>query len=193
MQDNIKQVNGVTTLAGAGATGTGSQRVTAAQDTTTVAGSAPGTAGSASANVLTVQGIASMTPVQTTTGNVGCAGQTIANTSITPINVSANTKIITGTSLKKTYICAINLVAGAANDVALVEGTTTTNPCDTSTLGMSGGATAATGWPFTANGGLTEGNGQGVLFVTATAANNVCLFVSTTTSPVVGAVTWTQF
>lgn len=59
-QENLKQVNGVTTLAGAGATGTGSQRETVAQDTTTIAGSAPGTAGSASANVITVQGIASM-------------------------------------------------------------------------------------------------------------------------------------
>lgn len=41
VQSNTKQVNGVTTLAGAGATGTGSQRVTVAQDTTTLAGSAP--------------------------------------------------------------------------------------------------------------------------------------------------------
>ena len=63
MQENVKQVNGVTTLAGAGATGTGSQRVTAAQDTTTIAGSAPGTAGSASTNVVSVQGITSMTPL----------------------------------------------------------------------------------------------------------------------------------
>lgn len=59
---NIAQVNGITVLTGAGATGTGSQRVTVAQDTTTIAGSAPGTAGAASTNVLTVQGIASMTP-----------------------------------------------------------------------------------------------------------------------------------
>jgi hypothetical protein len=64
MQSNTKQVNGVTTLAGAGAVGTGSQRVAVGQDTTTIAGSAPGTAGSASANVVTVQGVASMTPVQ---------------------------------------------------------------------------------------------------------------------------------
>ena len=60
---NVKEINAVTPLMGAGATGTGSQRVTAAQDTTTIAGSAPGTAGTASANVVTVQGIASMTPI----------------------------------------------------------------------------------------------------------------------------------
>ena len=59
---NTAQVNGVTTQTGAGATGTGSQRVGVAQDVTTIAGSAPGTAGSASTNVITVQGIASGTP-----------------------------------------------------------------------------------------------------------------------------------
>jgi hypothetical protein len=65
VQSNTKQVNGVTTLAGAGATGPGAQRMTVAQDTTTLAGSAPGTAGTPSAQVATVQGAASMTPVQT--------------------------------------------------------------------------------------------------------------------------------
>jgi hypothetical protein len=66
MQDNIKQANGVTILMGAGATGTGSLRTTVAQDTTTIAGSAVGTAGTASANVVSVQGEASMTPVLVT-------------------------------------------------------------------------------------------------------------------------------
>ncbi|MFZ2105209.1 MAG: hypothetical protein WAV18_07465, partial [Roseiarcus sp.] len=78
MQENLKQVNGVTTLAGAGATGTGSQRETVAQDTTTIAGSAPGTAGSASTNVVTAQGIASMTPFLVNPGtaaNWGVVGQ----------------------------------------------------------------------------------------------------------------------
>ena len=61
---NLSQVNGTTILAGAGAAAAGSPRFTAAQDTTTIAGSAPGTAGTPSANVLTVQGATSMTPVQ---------------------------------------------------------------------------------------------------------------------------------
>ena len=39
---NVKEINAVTPLMGAGASGTGSQRVTAAQDTTTIAGSARG-------------------------------------------------------------------------------------------------------------------------------------------------------
>ena len=51
----IVGVNATAALAGAGATGAGSLRLTAAQDTSTIAGSAPGTAGTPSANVLTAQ------------------------------------------------------------------------------------------------------------------------------------------
>lgn len=94
---NVAQVNGVTTLTGAGATGTGSQRNTVAQDTTTIAGSAPGTAGTPSTNVVSVQGVASGTALpasQSGTWNVGTVttitnpvgvkgadGSTIASTS----------------------------------------------------------------------------------------------------------------
>ena len=63
---NLTQIAGSAILTGAG-TATSTPRVTVAQDTTTIAGSAPGTAGTASANVLTVQGITSMTPIQTVT------------------------------------------------------------------------------------------------------------------------------
>jgi len=54
---NLTGINGVTPLAGAGATGTGSLRTTQGQDTTTIAGSAPGTAGTPSANVVSTQGV----------------------------------------------------------------------------------------------------------------------------------------
>ena len=57
MQGNLKQVNGATTLAGAGTVGTGSQRVAVGQDASTIAGAAPGTAGSPSTNVLSMQGV----------------------------------------------------------------------------------------------------------------------------------------
>lgn len=76
---NTSQINGTTGLAGAGATGAGSQRVTAAQDTTTIAGSAPGTAGTPSANVVTVQGAASMTPLATNQTQVNGATLSATN------------------------------------------------------------------------------------------------------------------
>lgn len=98
---NHAQVNGVTVLAGAGAVGTGAQRVAVGQDTSTIAGSAPGTAGIASTNVVTVQGIASMTAVKTDgsavtqpvsasalplpTGAATSALQTTGNTSLSTI------------------------------------------------------------------------------------------------------------
>jgi hypothetical protein len=63
MQENIKQVNGSTVQVNAGAVGTGSQRVAVVQDTTTIAGSAPGTTPSPSANILTVQGNAGVSLV----------------------------------------------------------------------------------------------------------------------------------
>jgi hypothetical protein len=86
--NNTSQINGVTPLMGNGVTGTGSQRVTIASDNTAFSvnatlsaettkvigtvnqGTSPwivaggGTAGSAATGVATIQGIASMTPVQ---------------------------------------------------------------------------------------------------------------------------------
>lgn len=60
---NLTQLNSVTVLTGTGAVGTGAQRIAVGTDTATIAGSAPGTAGTASVNVLSVQGVASMTPL----------------------------------------------------------------------------------------------------------------------------------
>lgn len=61
-----KVANSATGLTGAGTPGAGTQRVVAAQDVTTVAGSAPGVAGTPSANVVSVQGETNMTPVGVT-------------------------------------------------------------------------------------------------------------------------------
>jgi hypothetical protein len=120
----------------------------------------------------------------------GCLGAGVANTSSTPISITANTNIITGVSAKKTYICGINLIVGAADNVALVEGTTGAT-CGSGTAGLAGGTTAATGWNFAANGGLTLGNGSGMVAKTATANNDVCLFVSSG-AQVSGTVVWAQ-
>jgi hypothetical protein len=122
--------------------------------------------------------------------SLGCAGTSIANTTATPISITANTQIITGTSSKQTYVCYVNLVVSAADNVALVEGTGST--CGTGTAGMAGGSTAAAGWNFAANGGLTMGDGRGNIIRTATAADNVCLLVSSG-AQVSGTIVWAQF
>jgi hypothetical protein len=97
------------------------------------------------------------------------------------ISLTATTKLVSGVSAKKIYICSINLIAAAATNVALVEGTKVTTECDTSTAGikgLSGGATAATGWNLAANGGIAFGNGGFSIGAEATNADDLCVFVS---------------
>jgi hypothetical protein len=128
--------------------------------------------------------------VSVSPNSLGCAGASVANTTSTPVSITASTQIITGTSSQQTYVCSINLVVSAADNVALVEGTGST--CGTSTAGMAGGPTAATGWNLAGNGGLTIGAGNGPVTRTATAADNVCLLVSSG-AQVSGSVIWAQF
>jgi hypothetical protein len=112
----------------------------------------------------------------------------------TPISVSNTTatKLVTKATSKNVYICSINLVVAAASNVALIAGTQTTNQCDTSTAGLSGGTTAATGWNLAANGGLAYGNGMGVIMATASTGLDVCIVQSASTQ-LSGAIAWTQF
>jgi hypothetical protein len=103
-----------------------------------------------------------------------CSQQT---RSVYVVNLTAGAQIITGTSAKQTYICFIQFSLSATGDnIALVEGTGST--CGTSTAGMAGGATAATGWNLLANGSVTAGTMTAWAFKTATTADNVCLLAS---------------
>jgi hypothetical protein len=150
---NVSQINGVTPLMGNGTTGTGSQRVTVASDNTAFA-------------VKSTDG--------TNTAIIDpCHGQTKL---YSLISITSGTQIVTGTSAKKQYICAIQLVTATAQNIALVEGTGTV--CATSTLGLMGGASAATGWNLAANGGLTFGNGASAIAATTVNANNICVLTS---------------
>lgn len=92
---------------------------------------------------------------------------------------TANTQIIAGTSAKKVYFCSFIVVVGVATNVAVVEGTGSTCATGTATFpGLSGGTTAATGWPLGGSGGLTYGNGGAAVAGEATNADNVCVLVS---------------
>jgi len=104
-----------------------------------------------------------------------CKGQTKLYASI---NQTANAQLVTGTASKKIYVCSIHVVVAAATNVALVEGTGSV--CGTSTAGVSGfgGATAATGWNFAANGGIAFGNGDSSLGAEGASGDNLCLFNS---------------
>ena len=88
-------------------------------------------------------------------------------------------KIIPGKAGAFTYICSLNLITGAQS-IALIEGTGTN--CATNTVGMNGGATAVTGWTFTAtNPQIILTNGGNWLIKTATAGDDVCLIQSAAT------------
>lgn len=104
-----------------------------------------------------------------------CQAQT---KSFASINQTTGTQLVAGTASKKIYICSIHVVVAAATSVALVEGTGSV--CGTGTAGVSGfgGATAATGWTFMANGGIVLGSGVASVGAEATSADNLCLLNS---------------
>jgi hypothetical protein len=104
-----------------------------------------------------------------------CKGQAKLYASISQ---TGNTQIVAGSASKKIYVCSIHVVAAAATDVAVVEGTGTV--CGTGSAGVSGfgGATAATGWNFAANGGIALGNGDSSVGAEGTSGDNLCIFNS---------------
>lgn len=90
---------------------------------------------------------------------------------------TATVLLVTGVSSKKTYICSIVVVASAAQNIAIVEGTGATCGTGTATYpGLSGGTTAATGWNLAS--GLTFGNGAAFLGQATTNADNVCALLA---------------
>jgi hypothetical protein len=94
------------------------------------------------------------------------------------INQTGNTQLVAGSAARKIYVCSIHVVAAAATNVAVVEGTGSV--CATGTAGVSGfgGATAATGWNFAGNGGIALGNGDSSLGAEGTSGDNLCIFNS---------------
>lgn len=180
---NVAQINGVTPLMGNGVTGTGSQRVTLSSDNSALPAAGQGATAAAvpsGATYLGANGSGNLT------GIIGCDNSTAVN-----MVTATTTQIIaiSGTG-GRTYICSINLVTAATNNVALVSGSGTN--CASNLAGLAGGTTAATGWNFAANGGLTLGNGLGMVLKTVTTNNEVCLVTSAATQ-LSGSITWTQF
>lgn len=107
-------------------------------------------------------------------------GITVAD-SFVPVNVSTatTTLLVTGVSGRHIRITSLDISTAGANNVALISGTGAT--CGTGTTGMNGGTTAATGWNFAANGGITRGSGIGTVYRTTAAGDSVCVVTSATT------------
>lgn len=95
------------------------------------------------------------------------------------ISTATTTQLVAAELGKTVYICSLNLVTTAANNIAIVEDDT--SACASPTAGMAGGTTAAAGWNFGANGGLTLGNGAGSILQTAATNRFVCIMTSAAT------------
>lgn len=123
---NLVEIGGVTILAGAGATGTGSQRVTIAQDSTTVAGSASLPAGTNAIGKLSAN-----------------SGVDIGDVDITSlISSAANAKVDVGLINAVTPLMGNGPSGTGALRVALVnDGTGRIATLDTLTSGNVGGFT----------------------------------------------------
>ena len=120
-----------------------------------------------------------------------CTFQTKTNV---PISTASGTAaLVTGVSAKKIYVCSLSLIVPAAVSVSLSEGSGAT--CGTSNqggvIGVATNGTAANGLPLPANGGLTLGSGIGTIAQTATSANYLCLFQSST-AQLAGNLTYVQ-
>ena len=89
--------------------------------------------------------------------------------SIHVINTSTATtvEIANAVSGQYFYICSINIVVAGAQTVAIVEDDT--DGVGSPTAGLNGGTSAATGWSFAANGGISLGSGNGTVMRTSTA------------------------
>lgn len=163
---NVAQVNGVTTTTGAGATGTGVQRVN------DVASAATGAAPPAAAQYI--GGLIS----GATGGFLG--GITVCDLSkVINVSTATTTLMVTGVSGRQVRICSFHMITTLANNVAWLEGTGAT--CGTGTAGMAGGTTAASGYNFAANAGMAVGTGLGEVLTTATTGDSVCLITSAAT------------
>lgn len=111
---------------------------------------------------------------------------TSATKSSLPITLAtAAVKVIAvGVSAKKIYVCAINVNNTAADSIAVFEATTATT-CATAAVAVVGAgtsvATAATGYNFGANGGISIGNGGFQVMQTSVNANDLCIAQSAAT------------
>lgn len=196
---NLAQIAGATTLTGNGATGTGSIRVTIADDNSLINGfgNRPEDGASATGQTLTVMGSVRADVAASSSGTNGdyswvhtdalgqvwtrqldpCTG--VAKTTIPIDIVTATTTELTAAlagASNHYYVCSLNLVTAGANNVALVDDDT--DNCASVTSGLAGGVTAAEGWNFAANGGLTQGNGGSTIMKTNGTNRVLCLVTS---------------
>lgn len=96
-----------------------------------------------------------------------------ATISYVPVAITATSVLKTGTASKKIYVCSLFLMAAAAENFSIIEGTGST--CGTSTLAVIGSTTAAAGMNTAANGGFVLPASKSSWASTTVNANDLCL------------------
>ncbi len=107
----------------------------------------------------------------------------------TPFSITADTAVFTGAAGKKNFICAIVVIAGAAEIVSFSEGTG--SACANGEAALSGTLVDTEGMSFGANSGLNRGSGGYTVIAGKTAAQDFCINVSGS-NRVAGDVLWVQ-
>jgi len=187
LKTDLSSIAGTATPAGNG-TAANSLRVTVASDSTGTIAATQATASSLNVRPDTSGATGAAPPARAdfvgglASGATGgfVVGVTVCDSfANVTVSTATTTLLVTGVSGRHVRICSLSLVTAAANNVALLSGTGAT--CGTGTTGMSGGTTAATGWNFAANGGLTQGSGIGEVNRTNATGDSVCIVTSAAT------------
>lgn len=172
---NQTQLNGVAFLAGNGATGTGSPRVTLANDTSAIAGWGLGAINSAAPSGAQMSGVRS---------GANMVGLTQANGSV-PISVTTatTTQLVGLVASSVIHVTSFDVIAAGTGNIQFVYGTGSN--CGTGTAGLTGN------YNLTAQAGIAKGSGIGPVLVVP-AGNALCVITSAAVG-MYGSVSYTQF
>lgn len=172
---NVAQINGVTPLMGNGATGTGSQRVTIANDSSAIGGKGEGATGATVPTGAVLAGAQSG-------ANMVALIQASASAAIN-VSTATTTQLVALSGSTKIYVTSYDVIAGGTGNITFVYGTGSN--CGTGTTSLTGA------YNLTAQAGIAKGGGLGPVLVVP-AGNALCV----TTSAAVqmsGSIAYTQF
>ena len=172
---NVAQINAVTPLMGNGATGTGSQRVTIANDSSAIAVKGEGATGATvptGAQLAGAQSGANMVALIQASASVAVTMSTATTTQF--VALSGSTKI---------YVTSFDVISAGASNVTFVYGTGSN--CGAGTTSLTGA------YPLTAQAGIAKGSGLGPVLVVP-AGNALCVTNSASVQ-ISGSISYTQF
>lgn len=175
LRTDTSSVGGNTVLTGNGSTGTGSQRVTIASDSSARAVAGEGATGSAAPSGAQQMGMrsgANMVAATQANASVAISGNSAATTQLVALSASA---VI--------HVTSFDFMAAGTANVTLVYGTGTN--CGTGTTALTGA------YPLTAQAGIAKGSGQGPVLVVP--AGNALCWTNSAGVQVSGSLSYTQF